>query len=426
MRSRNIICVALAALLALPPFSVAARAEESGEVRAQAQRQNVRLQELVDELEQGRAEVDQLNQQINDLADQSIALQGTLIEDRQNLATTVATTYRSGGMPSIIDMLLASEDVDDFVANLYYAQKVADWQAERIRQLKADKLELERTMELIEDSRNERGLALDVLDTTREALQSNIDALYARAAMLEDEERAAEEARLAEIARQAKLEEERRQEEEAKRQAAAEVARQEEARLEAERQAAQEQEQEQAATEAARDEVARQQAEEAARQEAQAQAEAQAQEQAERAAAEEQAAAERAAQEQAAQEQQAVPEPEQEPVDTSSASDWITCIASAYTIADNDPPGSTATASGIPLDDSVPTVAMPMSMDPARFYGSRIQIEYEGMTVIATVTDCGYMAGGARGLDLSTAVFRAFGFYTADDWGLREVRYRFL
>ena len=411
MRVRKTICVALAALLALPPFSVAARAEESSKVRAQAQRQNERLQELVDELEQGRAEVDQLNQQIDDLAEQSIALQGALIEDRQNLATTVATTYRTGGMPSMLDMLLASKDVEDFVANMYYAQKVADWQTERISQLKADKLELEQTMERIEDSRNERGLVLDVLDTTRAALQNNIDALYARAATLEEEERKAEEERLAQIARQAQLEEERRKEEEAKRQAAAEAARQEEARLEAERQAAKEQE--------ARDEAERQQAEEAARQEAEAQAEA------ERKAAEEQAAAERAAQEQAAQEQ-AAPDPEQEPVDTSSASDWITCIASAYTIADNDPPGSTATASGVPLDDSIPTVAMPVSMDPARFYGSRIQIEYEGMAVIATVTDCGYMAGGARGLDLSTAVFRAFGFTTADDWGLREVRYRFL
>lgn len=111
---------------------------------------------------------------------------------------------------------------------------------------------------------------------------------------------------------------------------------------------------------------------------------------------------------------------------TQGGSGWITCIASAYTIADNDPPGSTATASGIPLDESVPTVAMPMSMSPARFYGSKIEISYNGMSVVATVTDCGYMGGGSRGLDLTPAVFRAFGFSTADDWGLREVSYRFL
>ena len=113
-------------------------------------------------------------------------------------------------------------------------------------------------------------------------------------------------------------------------------------------------------------------------------------------------------------------------MDTGSAGEWVTCIASAYTIADNDPPGSTATASGIPLDESVPTVAMPMSMNPARFYGSKIQIEYEGLSIVATITDCGYLSGGARGLDITPAIFRAFGFSTADDWGLRQVRYRFL
>ena len=94
--------------------------------------------------------------------------------------------------------------------------------------------------------------------------------------------------------------------------------------------------------------------------------------------------------------------------------------------ADNDPPGSTATASGIPLDESVPTVAMPMSMNPSRFYGAKIEISYNGMSVVATVTDCGYMGGGSRGLDLTPAVFHAFGVSSGDEWGLREVSYRFL
>ena len=111
---------------------------------------------------------------------------------------------------------------------------------------------------------------------------------------------------------------------------------------------------------------------------------------------------------------------------TQTPDGWISCVASAYTIADNDPPGSTATASGVPLDESVPTVAMPMSMNPSRFYGSKIEISYNGISVVATVTDCGYMGGGSRGLDLTPAIFRAFGFGSADDWGLRTVSYRFL
>ena len=123
------------------------------------------------------------------------------------------------------------------------------------------------------------------------------------------------------------------------------------------------------------------------------------------------------------------PEPEARPAEepaSNEGGDWIECLASAYTIADNTPPGSTSTASGIPLDESVPTVALPVSMNPARFYGSKIQIAYGDMTVVATITDCGGLAGGARGLDLTPAVFRAFGFSTADAWGVRSVRYRFL
>lgn len=426
MRRQKTTFALLAALLAALLCPSVAAAERSEDVRARAASESDRLLELVDQMEQGRAEVDLLSKQIGDLADQSIALQGTLIEDRQSLASTVATTYRSGGLPSTLEVMLRSKSLEDFVANLYYTQKVTEWEAKRIEAIKTDKLALEQTMGQIEESRNERLEALDTLDATRATIEKNIDVLYARAATLEEEERKAEEARLAEIARQAKLEEQRRQEEEAKAQAAAEAARQAE-RLEAERQEAERQESE---AQAARDAAAQ---EEAARQEAERQA-AEAQAEAERQAAEAARAEEerRAAEEQAQAETtpdesvEVVPAQEPEPVDTSNAADWISCVASAYTIADNDPPGSTATASGIPLDDSVPTVAMPMSMNPARFYGSMIQIEYGGLTVVATVTDCGYLSGGARGLDITPAVFRAFGFSSADDWGLREVRYRFL
>ena len=111
---------------------------------------------------------------------------------------------------------------------------------------------------------------------------------------------------------------------------------------------------------------------------------------------------------------------------SSSESGWITCVAYAYSIADNDPPGSTSTASGIPLDDSKPSVALPMSQNSSAHYGDLIEIRYNGMSVIATVTDCGYMGNGSRGLDLSTAVYRAFGFSSPNSWGLRTVSYRYL
>lgn len=383
-------------------------AEQSDEVRAQAASESQKLEELVQQMEQQRAEVDDLDRQIDQMAGQSIELQDELIQSRQTLSQIVSQSYKSGGTPTLPELLLSSRNLEDFVANLYYAQKVSEWQADCINQLRESRRDLEDNMAQIEQSLNERSEAIAELDSSRQSIEQNIDALLARAQTLEEEERLAEEARLAEIARQAQLEEQRREEERAKE----EAAKQEAERLEAERQEAERQEAERLKAEQ----------EEAARQEAQAQKEAERQREEEERQREEE---ERQRQEAEAQsEEPSASESESE--DTSSAGSWVTCIASAYTIADNDPPGSTATASGIPLDESVPTVAMPMSMNPARFYGSKIQIEYEGMTIVATITDCGYLSGGARGLDITPAIFRAFGFSTADDWGLRQVRYRFL
>ena len=96
---------------------------------------------------------------------------------------------------------------------------------------------------------------------------------------------------------------------------------------------------------------------------------------------------------------------------------WDSAVASAYSPECN---GGTVTSSGIPLDWETPTVAstwIPL--------GSYIEIAYDGMTVVAQVTDRGpYIAG--RELDLAPGVIYAFGFGSTDDWGVRTVSYRLL
>ncbi|MDO4798500.1 MAG: hypothetical protein Q4A01_10855 [Coriobacteriales bacterium] len=402
-------CVLLAACLVLAgatPGARVARAETSQEVRAQAEREHARLDELASQMADIREELDDYEEQIDELADQSIEVQGKLIEDRGSLSSMVDTTYR-WGTPSVLDIALSSKTIEDFVSRLYYANRVTEWQTACVEDLREDKARLERNMDEIEEARTERERAAEELDAAYEEVSATVDSLMARAATLEREEREAEERRIAEAARRAEQERKRKEAEQEKAQA--------------EKQARQEA--------ASQFEDARKVAE-----------------QAQQPAAEQKAASEPAPQatpepeqseqgDPAPEQSQSAPEPAQpthvelpaENTDvTSDEGNWITCIASAYAIADNDPPGSTATASGVPLDESVPTVALPLSMDPSRFYGQRIQIEYQGMRVIATITDCGDLDGGNRGLDLTPAVFRAFGASTCDDWGLRTVRYRFL
>ena len=117
------------------------------------------------------------------------------------------------------------------------------------------------------------------------------------------------------------------------------------------------------------------------------------------------------------------PEPAPDP-----GAGWSTGIASAYG-GSTDPytpnPGTTAT--GAVCDDWSMDVAVPMAWPRYwQYYGRTVEISYGGMTVLATVNDCGYMGGGSRVLDLQPGVWKAFGFSSCNDWGLRTVSYRFL
>ena len=107
---------------------------------------------------------------------------------------------------------------------------------------------------------------------------------------------------------------------------------------------------------------------------------------------------------------------------------WSTGVASAYGgSTDPSTPNPGITATGAVCDDWSMGVAVPMAWPRYwQYYGRTVEISYGGMTVLATVNDCGYMGGGSRVLDLQPGVWKAFGFSSCNDWGLRTVSYRFL
>lgn len=107
---------------------------------------------------------------------------------------------------------------------------------------------------------------------------------------------------------------------------------------------------------------------------------------------------------------------------------WSTGVASAYGgSTDPSTPNPGITATGAVCNDWSMGVAVPMAWPRYwQYYGRTVEISYGGMTVLATVNDCGYMGGGSRSLDLQPGVWKAFGFSSCNDWGLRTVSYRFL
>ena len=107
---------------------------------------------------------------------------------------------------------------------------------------------------------------------------------------------------------------------------------------------------------------------------------------------------------------------------------WSSGAASAYGGA-TDPYVSNpcSTATGDICDDNSMGVAIPMSWPNYRsYFGRTVEISYSGMTVLATVNDCGGLLGGKRALDLQPGVWKAFGFSSCNAWGVRTVSYRFL
>lgn len=121
------------------------------------------------------------------------------------------------------------------------------------------------------------------------------------------------------------------------------------------------------------------------------------------------------------------PDPNPNPP-SSDTTGWSSGVASAYGGA-TDPYVSNpcSTATGDICDDNSMGVAIPMSWPNYRsYFGRTVEISYSGMTVLATVNDCGGLLGGKRALDLQPGVWKAFGFSSCNAWGVRTVSYRFL
>lgn len=110
------------------------------------------------------------------------------------------------------------------------------------------------------------------------------------------------------------------------------------------------------------------------------------------------------------------------PQDVETDGEWMCGLASAYDVDNNT--GGTATASDAILTSDSVTVAVPAS----QYYllGRTVEIRYGGKTITATVTDTGGFASYGRVLDLAGGCWKAFGFSSCYDWGVRAVQYRFL
>lgn len=362
------VITALALVCACPGLATgSAWADEVDDAQAVLDAAEARMESLSAEYEWLSAQVADLQAQVDQAAADALAAQEEVLAGRAALGETAASEYRGGSSVSLLTVVLESSNFTDLLRNMEYVGQIMQYQADEVQAQKERKERLDAIAADLNEKKNAQEKALADLEQKR---------VEATNVVAEASDRLAD-AKAEQAERLAALERQAAELERAQSQAEAPVV--------------------DNATTTDRDEVI----------------------------------------------------PDSTPVkpnpDTSapggssgsgsgssgggsSAGGWLTGVASAYGgSSDKTTPNPGTTANGSVCDDWSMGVAIPLSMPNCRSYlGRTVEISYNGMTVYATVNDLGGMGGGSRKLDLQPGVFKAFGFSTCQEWGLRTVSYRFL
>ena len=381
--ARAVLGCLLAALLAcgLVPFAPrAAGADEIDEAAvAEAERSVEEAQSALDGAESSRQgiaadhealvqEVAELQKRIDETAAQALEAQKEVIDGRAALAKAAVYEYRGGSAQSLVMLLLEAQSFDELVRNLVYLSSVVQYQVDEIEAQKERSARFEALMEDLNAQKDEQEGKLAELEEKKVQAEQTVSDASTRLQGAQSEY-------------SSMLEELQRKIEEAEAQRSAPT--------------------EPVAVDESNTNTSRP----------------------------------------GDQMTDVAPNPSPSPApDGGSGSDpapepapdpgigWSTGVASAYGgSTDPSTPNPGITATGAVCDDWSMGVAVPMAWPRYwQYYGRTVEISYGGMTVLATVNDCGYMGGGSRSLDLQPGVWKAFGFSSCNDWGLRTVSYRFL
>ena len=383
LAARAVLGCLLAALLAcgLVPFAPrAAGADEVDEAAvAEAERAVEEAQGALDGAESNRQgiaadhealvqEVADLQKRIDETAAQALEAQDAVLEGREALGKSAQFEYRGGSAQSLVKLLLEAESFDELVRNLVYLSSVVQYQVDEVEAQKERSARFDALMEDLNAQKDEQDRKLAELEEKKVQAEQTVSDASTRLQGAQGEYASMVE----EL--QCKIEEA-----EAQGSAPAEPVAVDESNTNTARPGDQ-------MTDVAPDPSPS-----------------------------------------PAPDGGSGSDPAPEPAPDPGAG-WSTGIASAYG-GSTDPytpnPGTTAT--GAVCDDWSMGVAVPMAWPRYwQYYGRTVEISYGGMTVLATVNDCGYMGGGSRVLDLQPGVWKAFGFSSCNDWGLRTVSYRFL
>lgn len=149
--------------LALALFPSPARAETSAEIQARVNEAYAKLQEytmelelangelqtVTAELEETRGQIAQTEEEIERTEEEISRKEREIAQGQQAISDRLSDSYKHGGT-SLLDVVLGSSDFDELFSNLFYANRIADYDAELVEQVKEDRVELRQQQDALQ------------------------------------------------------------------------------------------------------------------------------------------------------------------------------------------------------------------------------------------------------------------------------------
>ncbi len=362
-QAASALCSCMASVALVASLSPApAFADDVSDAQSALDAAEARMKDISTQYDKIDSELTSIQQQIDSTAKDALDAQQAVIAGRDALGVAARNEYRSPSVESLLVLVLESGSFEELTRNVTYANAILQSQADEVAAQKERVSVLDGITQELNKQKDSQQRALKELDQTKQEAQSVVSQAEAKLQTAKDA--AAESARLEALKAQAES-------------------------MSEQKSAASGEEVSSKSNTTTREEVV-------------------------------------------PDNTPVTPNPDPDPPSSndspSNSTGWQTGTASAYG-GSTDPytpnPGTTAT--GDVCDDYSMGVAIPMSWaNYASYLGRTVQISYNGTTVYATINDYGYMGGGSRALDLQPGVWKAFGFSSCNDWGVRTVSYRIL
>ena len=184
--------------LALALFPSPARAETSAEIQARVNEAYAKLQEytmelelangelqtVTAELEETRGQIAQTEEEIERTEEEISRKEREIAQGQQAISDRLSDSYKHGGT-SLLDVVLGSSDFDELFSNLFYANRIADYDAELVEQVKEDREELRQQQDALQRQQEQLAEQESAQSELVAEQQARVDDVNARVAAQE-------------------------------------------------------------------------------------------------------------------------------------------------------------------------------------------------------------------------------------------------